>query len=97
MTTTTTTYNGWANYDTWNVMLWLDNDEPLYRETCRYFEAIRRERKRPTYKGLIAWLVSNGKILGTTPDGVGWQSHTLNMSELDRGVRTNFDCWLEYN
>jgi hypothetical protein len=24
-------YNGWKNYATWNVMLWLNNDEPSYR------------------------------------------------------------------
>lgn len=25
------TYNGWPNYETWNVALWFDNDEALYR------------------------------------------------------------------
>lgn len=24
------TYNGWSNYETWNVALWLDNDEGSY-------------------------------------------------------------------
>lgn len=24
-------YNGWTNYETWNVKLWLDNEEPSYR------------------------------------------------------------------
>ena len=23
-------YNGWTNYETWNVKLWLDNDEGSY-------------------------------------------------------------------
>lgn len=25
-------YNGWKNYETWAVALWLDNDESTYRE-----------------------------------------------------------------
>ena len=25
------TYNGWANYETWNVALWLDNEHLSYR------------------------------------------------------------------
>ena len=24
------TYNGWSNYETWNVKLWMDNDEGSY-------------------------------------------------------------------
>jgi hypothetical protein len=26
-----TKYNGWTNYETWNVKLWMDNDEGSYR------------------------------------------------------------------
>lgn len=25
-------YQGWSNYETWNVNLWLNNDEATYRE-----------------------------------------------------------------
>jgi hypothetical protein len=25
-------YNGYTNYETWNVCLWIDNDESIYRE-----------------------------------------------------------------
>lgn len=26
-------YNGWPNYETWDVKLWIDNDRQLYQET----------------------------------------------------------------
>lgn len=31
-----TSYNGWTNYPTWCVNLWLGNEEPLYREALDY-------------------------------------------------------------
>lgn len=40
-------YNGWSNWETWQINLWLDNEEPLYREKQRflrrsvYFDADR--------------------------------------------------------
>src|SRR5690349_15289419 len=30
MTTENKTYNGWTNYETWNVKLWMDNDQGSY-------------------------------------------------------------------
>lgn len=30
MTTQDTTYQGWTNYETWNVDLWLNNDQSSY-------------------------------------------------------------------
>ena len=34
MTESDTSYNGWSNYETWVVNLWLGNDEDSY-STCR--------------------------------------------------------------
>ena len=41
-TQTDTRYNGWANYETWAVKLWIDNEEPSYRYWRHHTEAIWR-------------------------------------------------------
>ena len=35
-------YNGYSNYETWNFMLWANNDEPCYH---RVQEAVKRCKK----------------------------------------------------
>ena len=36
-------YNGWANYATWNIPLWIDNEYGLYMEKVRLLETMDRE------------------------------------------------------
>lgn len=70
---TDTTYNGWANYETWNVALWLGNDEGLYH--------LARGYRHHGYKSLSHVLV---ELYGTnTPDGVNWQDSELDITELN--------------
>ena len=30
-----TSYNGWSNWESWNVALWVNNEEPMYRAMRR--------------------------------------------------------------
>lgn len=67
------TYNGWPNWDTWNVSLWIDNEEPWYREKSRYL----RRTVTVTGSGVESFVrelfdgVKNydGTVVNSTPDG----------------------------
>ena len=76
------TYEGWANYQTWNVSLWLMNDEPLYRLALQYAS----EYPSGTYAGLADMYIRPhaGEI---TPDGVSWTDPTLDHDELTQSLR----------
>jgi hypothetical protein len=72
MTTATETYYNWANWATWNVSLWLQNDEAMYKIA----------RKYDRYDSLIPRLELNfGKI---TPDGARWMDPTIDTDALDK-------------
>ena len=62
---TTSTYNGWANYETWNVVLWIQNDEGL----CNLAKQCRN------YQELVALLYDCGST--ETPDGVKWDDSKI--------------------
>ena len=65
------TFNGWANYETWNVALWLQNDEAMYTVAKHY----------STYDSLIPRL--EYRFGQMTPDGVRWMDGRINTDELD--------------
>ena len=57
------TYNGYANWDTWNVSLWVDNEHPLYLKKIRLFDRTQEPIKAGQVKEFVA-----GYMAGTTPD-----------------------------
>lgn len=79
-------YNGWKNYETWNVALWIENDEGLYKlaQSCR--------RSRSPYKAFVDSLqeigcdTENG-IDYMTPDQVEWNDSALDIEALDSMIR----------
>ncbi len=60
------TYNGWSNYETWNVALWIGNDEGLYNDA----KMIARRAGLYPYQEWCAYMESVG--MQSTPDGVRW-------------------------
>ena len=72
---TDTTFNGWANWETWNVSLWIQNDEGLYNE------ARRLARFGRTYQDLVSSLRDCGSK--ETPDGCRWDDPAIDGLEIN--------------
>ena len=76
-----TTYEGWRNRATWNVALWIANDEPLYRAVCRF---MAEYKGRQPYKQFIC---ANGMRYDRTGDNFKWLSTRLCYRELNAMMR----------
>ena len=78
----TETFNGWKNHATWNVALWLQNDEFLYKHASDYVKECKKYGRAISYDSLIPSLECYfGKI---TPDGVRWMNPEISTEEVDR-------------
>jgi len=80
------TYNGWSNYDTWNVVLWFDNDGEGLAEYVAEFagtHAQHEHRKLLCEDCAYCLLVESLDLADEmTPDRVAWLSPNLDHDEL---------------
>ena len=66
--------NGFANYETWNVTLYIQNDEGLYKVAKRFAKFGRM------YQDLVKLLYECGSK--ETPDGVKWNDPAVDAGEI---------------
>ena len=64
-------YNGWENYETWNVALWIGNDEGLYSIAKGCID----------YQGFVDTMREFEST--ETPDKVAWNDGSLDLDALD--------------
>ena len=65
------TFNGWKNRETWNVALWLQNDQSYYNAVCNFMK---------DYKGVAPYkdfLLESGLMTQSTGDGVKYFGNNL--------------------
>jgi hypothetical protein len=78
-----TTYNGWANYETWNASLWIGNDEFLYN-TAKACVTYREGLETPWDKFVRCMCEGQiGRMLCKTGDGVAWDDPAIDADEMN--------------
>jgi len=63
-------YNGWENYETWNVALWINNDQGLYDIAGRCDD----------YQDFVDSLEG---LISKTPDGVSFTDPKVNVIQIN--------------
>ena len=79
-TTATQTYNGWANYETWNVSLWMQNNMFLYNTAIACVEFYNSDKETP-YQKFIRCMENCEQF--TTTDHVYWADECINHDEIN--------------
>jgi hypothetical protein len=70
------TYNGWTNYETWNVVLWIQNDEEI--------QDLIEKNEICCYEDFLEIVYDCGSK--ETRDGVRWTDPKINRAEINGDV-----------
>jgi len=65
-------YNGWKNYETWNIALWIGNDESFYQLA----------KKCKNYQDFL-----NGQWTNFTKDNVSFTDDRLDIAALNELIK----------
>ena len=74
------TFNGWTNYETWNVVLWMMNDFILYK--------VARQAARVDLLNPYQFFVDEMHDMNCqrTDDGVSWTDDNINQCEVNEAL-----------
>ena len=79
---TATTFQGWANWETWNAALWISNDEFLYNTAKACVEFAQGET--PWDKFVLCMTDGQiGRHLVKTGDGLRWDDPAIDADEMN--------------
>ena len=78
-------YNGWKNRQTWNVALWINNEEPLYRAAVEFMQ--NYNGKAP----YVTFIKREGLAGSRTPDNIAWDGTRLDYKALNKMMRELID------
>lgn len=78
-------YNGWKNRGTWNIALWLGNDEGLYRAAIELRNQLAKDGRHiktaATAKKIVLDLMGE-----TTPDNIKTTAKNIDWVEIKQAI-----------
>jgi len=87
------TFNGWANRQTWNIALWISNDENLYRAAYKAVDLLKSRgilSKTVNQEWTKAFVkVQFDMVFGVqeTPDGYGINDPEIDWSAITEMIK----------
>jgi hypothetical protein len=87
-------YNGYKNYETWNIMLYVNNDKMVYDSIKNLWLSRRKFNYdlKKNYKTLYeCWVLEYEMFKKKTPDGVSWGDKKLDFNEINQHLEELFN------